>query len=77
MGPDHPHIEVYLESKHGNIFAAKVSEWDWDYPTAQVVPFDAPTCATCHMSKVAELESTHAATPEFCRAVLSSEGFRC
>ena len=26
MGPDHPHIEIYLESKHGNIFSAKGSE---------------------------------------------------
>ena len=59
LGPDHPHIEIYQESKHGNIFLAKGSEWDWDYPSAQIVPFDAPTCSTCHIGKVAELESTH------------------
>ncbi|MBI4518428.1 MAG: hypothetical protein HY699_21715 [Deltaproteobacteria bacterium] len=53
MGPDHPQIEIYNESKHGIAFAANRSrmalekEGDWilgrDYAAA-------PTCSTCHMS---------------------------
>jgi len=53
MGPDHPQIEIYNESKHGIAFYAnrgrmnldKVGEWvlGRDYSAA-------PTCATCHIS---------------------------
>jgi hypothetical protein len=53
MGPDHPQIEIYNESKHGIAFAANRDimaldkEGDWvlgkDYSAA-------PTCATCHIS---------------------------
>jgi hypothetical protein len=52
MGPDHPQIEIYNESKHGIAFQANRErmaldkEGDWilgrDYSAA-------PTCATCHM----------------------------
>ncbi|MFZ0389194.1 MAG: multiheme c-type cytochrome [Calditrichia bacterium] len=50
VGPDHPHIEIYMESKHGNMYAAFGYEWDWDYTPGEEPPFSAPTCATCHMS---------------------------
>ncbi|GIW39795.1 MAG: hypothetical protein KatS3mg076_0372 [Candidatus Binatia bacterium] len=53
MGPDHPQIEIYNESKHGIAFYANRhrmaldKDGDWvlgrDY-------FSAPTCATCHIS---------------------------
>ena len=53
MGPDHPQIEIYNESKHGIAFYANRTrmalekDGDWilgrDYSAA-------PTCATCHMS---------------------------
>jgi hypothetical protein len=52
MGPDHPQIEVYYESKHGIAFRAhkgklRMNQSKWvvgeDY-------YLAPTCATCHMS---------------------------
>lgn len=53
MGPDHPQIEIYNESKHGIAFYANrdkmalEKEGDWvlgkDYSAA-------PTCATCHIS---------------------------
>lgn len=36
-GPDHPHLEMWQASKHGQLFAAKETR-------AQ-----APTCVTCHM----------------------------
>jgi hydroxylamine dehydrogenase len=50
IGPDHPHIEIFLESKHGNVYSSFSSEYDWDYKPGNPVPFNAPTCATCHMS---------------------------
>jgi len=54
LGYDHPHIEVYGESKHGNIFAMTGENWDWEaLPWRVGVDFTAPTCATCHMSTLA------------------------
>ncbi len=50
IGPDHPQIEMYLESKHGNIYTANGDEWNWNYKSGDPPPFSAPTCATCHMS---------------------------
>jgi NTP pyrophosphatase (non-canonical NTP hydrolase) len=61
MGPDHPQIEIYQESKHGiNYYANKdrmnLQSAKWvvgeDY-------FAAPTCATCHMSATADMPVTH------------------
>jgi hypothetical protein len=61
MGPDHPQIEIYKESKHGILFAANKNRMnleskDWvvgrDYDAA-------PTCATCHMSATPTQSTTH------------------
>ncbi len=61
MGPDHPQIEIYNESKHGIAFRANrdkmnMSNDKWiagqDYNAA-------PTCATCHMSATAKQPVTH------------------
>ena len=61
MGPDHPQKEIYEESKHGIAFfsnedAMNLHSEKWivgeDY-------FDAPTCATCHMSATKNQEVTH------------------
>ncbi|OPX32070.1 cytochrome C [candidate division KSB1 bacterium 4484_188] len=51
MGPDHPHIEIYNESKHGNIFKAKGKNWDMSYSTKdhEKIPIEVPVCTTCHM----------------------------
>ncbi len=54
LGYDHPHIEIYEESKHGNIENAYGSHWNWEHlPWRVGVDFNAPTCATCHMSTIA------------------------
>ncbi len=61
MGPDHPQIEVYNESKHGIAFRAHIDEMALDSKT-WVVGEDysaAPTCATCHMSATRDLPMTH------------------
>ncbi|KJR43854.1 hydroxylamine oxidase [Candidatus Magnetoovum chiemensis] len=61
MGPDHPQIEIYNESKHGiNYYANKdkmnLESAKWilgeDYSAA-------PTCATCHMSATKDMPVTH------------------
>ena len=52
MGPDHPQIEVYYESKHGIAFRAHKDKLNMQQPK-WIVGEDyhlAPTCATCHMS---------------------------
>ncbi|WP_456474457.1 multiheme c-type cytochrome [Candidatus Pyrohabitans sp.] len=62
LGPDHPQIEMYEESKHGNIYASSGEEWNWDVPPGQWGPEDigAPTCSTCHMSGFGgAVRSTH------------------
>jgi hydroxylamine dehydrogenase len=52
MGPDHPQMEIYYESKHGIAFRAYRDKLNMD-SSKWVVGEDyhlAPTCATCHMS---------------------------
>lgn len=53
MGPDHPQIEIYNESKHGIAFYANRDLMALDKPGDWVLGRDysaAPTCATCHIS---------------------------
>lgn len=61
LGPDHPQKEIYEESKHGIAYYANrekmnLSSKSWvvgkDY-------YEAPTCATCHMSATENQEVTH------------------
>ena len=52
MGPDHPQIEIYYESKHGIAYRAHKDKLKMDQ-SKWIVGEDyylAPTCATCHMS---------------------------
>lgn len=52
LGPDHPQKEVFEESKHGNTYATHVDKMNFGSERWEVGKdyFDAPTCATCHMS---------------------------
>jgi hypothetical protein len=61
MGPDHPQMEIYEESKHGIAFRTRLPEMNlksesWvlgkDYSAA-------PTCASCHMSATPNQPVTH------------------
>ncbi len=61
LGPDHPQMEIYNESKHGINYRAYREKMNlgsdkWivgeDY-------FAAPTCATCHMSATPNQPITH------------------
>ncbi len=61
MGPDHPQIEIYNESKHGIAFYANVDKMNLDNEK-WIVGVDynaAPTCATCHMSATKKQGVTH------------------
>jgi len=61
MGPDHPQIEIYNESKHGIAFRANIDKMNLDNP--KWIPGEdynaAPTCATCHMSATKTMSVTH------------------
>jgi hydroxylamine dehydrogenase len=64
LGPDHPNIEIYTNSKHGHIYNTEGGSWNWDTAPDAWEPGDyrAPTCATCHMSGIGELSVTHNVT---------------
>ncbi len=61
LGPDHPDIEIYLESAHGQLYLAHGEKWKWDSAPDTWEPgdYEAPTCATCHMSGIGDLKTTH------------------
>ena len=63
MGPDHPQIEVYNESKHGIAFAAHRTRYEPLMEKKKWAPGEdfeqGPTCTTCHMSAAADLPLTH------------------
>ncbi len=57
LGPDHPQIEIYMESKHGDIYTAFGDQYNWDAAPGTWTPgvdFRGPTCASCHMSGAGE-----------------------
>jgi hydroxylamine dehydrogenase len=61
LGPDHPQIEVYQESKHGILFEANKAGLNMTHDS-WIVGRDytvAPTCATCHMSATPSQPVTH------------------
>jgi hypothetical protein len=61
MGPDHPQIEIFEESKHGIAYRTLIDEMNLDSDT-WVLGKDytaAPTCSTCHMSATKNQPLTH------------------
>jgi hydroxylamine dehydrogenase len=61
LGPDHPQKEIYEESKHGANFFANVNHMNLDNAKWVVGEdyWNAPTCATCHMSATRKQAVTH------------------
>ena len=58
-GPDVPAYKVYSASKHGNIFSAMHSKWDFQpVPWTIGKDFKAPTCAACHISLLVDTEGS-------------------
>jgi hydroxylamine dehydrogenase len=65
LGPDHPQIEIYMESKHGDIYTAHGDEYNWDAAPGTWSPgvdYRAPTCAGCHMSGTGPVMTSHDVT---------------
>jgi hypothetical protein len=61
MGPDHPQIEIYNESKHGIAFYANRERMALDKDGDWVLGRDysaGPTCATCHISSFVTADGT-------------------
>lgn len=63
MGPDHPQIEVYNESKHGIAFAANRTRFEPLMEKKEWIPGkdyeQGPTCSSCHMGATSDLPITH------------------
>jgi hypothetical protein len=65
LGPDHPQIEIYNESKHGAIYAAEGHQWKWDSAPGTWTPgvdYRTPTCSVCHMSGINGVATSHDVT---------------
>ncbi|MFP4446085.1 MAG: multiheme c-type cytochrome [Desulfosudaceae bacterium] len=65
LGPDHPQLEIYMESKHGDIYTAFGDEYNWTAAPgtwSAGVDYRGPTCATCHMSGSGAVRTTHDVT---------------
>ena len=63
LGPDHPQMEIYTESKHGIAFAANRSRFEPLMKGKEWIPgkqFEqGPTCSACHMGATQDLPVTH------------------
>ncbi|MBI4619680.1 MAG: hydroxylamine oxidoreductase [Desulfobacterales bacterium] len=62
LGPDHPQMEIYMESKHGNIYTAFGDRYNWDGAAGTWtagVDYRGPTCTSCHMSGSGSVLTTH------------------
>ncbi len=61
LGPDHPQMEIYEESKHNIAYRSHLDEMNMD-SSSWVLGRDytaAPTCATCHVSATVNQGKTH------------------
>lgn len=61
LGPDHPQKEIFDESKHGIAFYAHKDKMNMDKEEWVVGKdyYEAPSCATCHMSQTRNQAVTH------------------
>jgi hypothetical protein len=61
LGPDHPQMEIWEESKHGVLYRAnrESMKLDADSWRAGKEYFSGPTCASCHMSAAGNQPVTH------------------
>jgi hydroxylamine dehydrogenase len=65
LGPDHPQVEIFNESKHGAIYHAEGDSWNWNAAPGIWTPgvdYRTPTCSVCHMSAVNDVAATHDVT---------------
>ena len=65
LGPDHPQIEIFEESKHSAIYHAEGDGWNWGAAPGAWTPgvdYRTPSCSVCHMSAVNKVAATHDVT---------------
>ncbi|XPV76489.1 MAG: multiheme c-type cytochrome [Desulfovibrio sp.] len=65
LGPDHPQIEIFTESKHGAIYGMYGESYNWDAAPGTWTPgvdYRGPTCASCHMSGAGTVKTSHDVT---------------
>ena len=65
LGPDHPQLEIWEESKHGAIYNGEGNTWKLDAAPGTWtagVDYRTPTCAACHMSGSGSTMTTHDVT---------------
>jgi hypothetical protein len=65
LGPDHPQIEIFMESKHGDIYTAHGDEYNWNAAPGTWtagVDYRSPTCAACHISGTGTVLTSHDVT---------------
>lgn len=65
LGPDHPQIEIFMESKHGDIYTAHGDDYNWTAAPGTWTPgvdYRAPTCSACHMSGSGTVMTSHDVT---------------
>jgi hypothetical protein len=65
LGPDHPQIEIFTESKHGAIYDMYGDSYNWDAAPGTWTPgvdYRGPTCASCHMSGSGNVGTSHDVT---------------
>lgn len=65
LGPDHPQIEIFTESKHGAIYDTFGDTYNFDAAPGSWtagVDYRAPTCAGCHMSGTGSVMTSHDVT---------------
>ncbi|UIJ39562.1 hydroxylamine oxidoreductase (plasmid) [Desulfobaculum bizertense] len=65
LGPDHPQIEIFTESKHGDIYDTFGDQYNWNSSPGTWtagVDYRAPTCSACHMSGSGKVMTSHDVT---------------
>ncbi len=65
LGTDHPQIEIFMESKHGDIYTAHGDNYNWNAAPGTWtagVDYRAPVCAACHMSGSGPVLTSHDVT---------------
>jgi hydroxylamine dehydrogenase len=65
LGPDHPQLEIWEESKHGAIYNGSGHKWNFEAAPGTWTPgvyYRSPTCAACHMSGAGNIKTSHDVT---------------
>ena len=65
LGPDHPQMEIWEESKHGAIYNSAGTTWNWNAAPGTWTPgvdYRSPTCSACHMSGSGQVLTSHDVT---------------